>query len=429
MKILISTFGTRGDIQPFVALGRGLKAAGHTVAVCTPDSFKSMVEEHGLLYAYMNSEFFDVIQTQVGRAAFEDFGKALSLARQVMPSFRRIIQDEWKAAQAFHPDAMVFHPKTLGSFHIAEKLRVPMFMALPLPFYTPTQAFPNPLFSRVRLGGRFNRFTYRLMTLPSGMYAGLTNRFRVDTLGLPPRRRFADPLMRSDGGRVPILYPYSTHVLPVPHDFPPHAHVTGYWFLDGSDNWQPPAELVQFIEDGPPPVYIGFGSMSGNKAQQRAGIVIEALARTGQRGTLARGWGGLAAVDVPDNIMVVDEVPHDWLFQRVAAVVHHGGAGTTAAGLRAGKPTVVCPFIADQPFWGTIVHQRGVGPQPIPQRKLTVPRLADAITLATQDATMHQRARELGEKIRTEDGVATAIRIIETTLRTTSQDRYVPAVA
>ena len=412
MKILLSTFGTRGDIQPFIALGKGLKAAGHAVAMCTPEGFRASVETHGLRYEPMDNSFFDLIQTEAGRAAFESFGKALALIRQVAPSLRRIMRDEWQAAQAFQPDVIVYHPKTLGSYHIAEKLQIPAFLTLPLPFYTPTRAFPNPFFARLRLGGRLNRFTYQLMARASAPYAGMINTFRVNTLGLPPRGRFASTTIAANGAPVPILYPYSQHVVPVPADYPPHAHVTGYWFLDGSDDWQPQPELARFLDSGPPPVYVGFGSMSGNKAAQRTRTVIDALTRAAQRGILASGWGGLAASHVPEHVLVIDEAPHDWLFPRVAAVVHHGGAGTTAAGLRAGKPTLICPFIADQPFWGMVVHARGAGPQPIPQRRLTAPRLAAAIATMVQDRDMQRRAAALGEQIRGEDGVAEGIAIL-----------------
>ncbi|MDQ2995642.1 MAG: glycosyltransferase [Chloroflexota bacterium] len=153
--------------------------------------------------------------------------------------------------------------------------------------------------------------------------------------------------------------------------------------------------------------------MSGKHAAHRAQIVLDALAETGQRGLLARGWGGLAATEVPDNVQLIDAAPHDWLFPRTTAVVHHGGAGTTAAGLRAGKPTVICPFLGDQPFWGTLVHARGVGPEPIPQRRLTAARLAAAIHTAIQDSEIQQRAAALGARISAEDGVANAIAIIE----------------
>jgi sterol 3beta-glucosyltransferase len=250
------------------------------------------------------------------------------------------------------------------------------------------------------------------MGLSSGMFGGTINDFRVKTLGLSPLGRFPDLLRRSDCSQVPILYPYSPHVLPVPKDFPSHVHVTGYWFLEHSTSWQPEQELVRFLETGTPPVYIGFGSVGGKGGQKRAQIALEALEKSGQRGLLATGWGGLKASDLPQTVFTFDSVPHDWLFPQVAAVVHHGGAGTTAAGLRAGKPIVICPFFGDQPFWGKLVHQLGVGPAPISHRRLTADGLAEAITTAVHDETMKRQAAELGEKIRAEDGIARAVEII-----------------
>jgi sterol 3beta-glucosyltransferase len=408
MHILISTFGTQGDIQPFIALGIGLRASGHTVTVCTSADYHGLVEQHGLHYAYMDNTLLEL-----SRALLESRGNTRTVMRQMAPAMQRTIDDEWRAAQASLPDAIVYHPKMLGSYHIAEKLGIPLVMAIPLPCYTPTRAFPHPFFANLRLGGHVNRLSHQLVGLSSAMFTGMTNRFRTRVLGLPRQRRFADLLVRSDGSPVPILYPYSPALLPVPPDFPPHVHVTGSWFLDRPAAWRPEMSLEQFLEAGPAPVYVGFGSMSGKQASQRAQIVLQALAKTGQRGVLARGWGGLAATDVHGTVQLIDAAPHDWLFPQMAAVVHHGGAGTTAAGLRAGKPTVICPFLGDQPFWGTVVHARGVGPAPIPQCQLTAARLVTAIHTAVYDAAVRQRAAALGAQISAEAGVASAVAIIE----------------
>jgi sterol 3beta-glucosyltransferase len=408
MRILISTFGTRGDIQPFIALGQGLKASGYAVAVCTPEGFRGVVEANGLDYAYVDNEFLAL--TEQGLVA-QGMGERMAIARQFPQAIRRALDDEWQAAQDFQPDAIIYHTKSLGSYHIAEKLGIPQILALPLPA-TPTREFPYPFFAGMRLGGGFNRFTYRLIALAQSMWAGTTNDFRVRTLGLPSLSRFADPLVGPDGKPVPVLYPYSRHLVPVPADFPSHVYVTGYWFLDRAQDWQPPPELAQFLEAGAPPVYIGFGSMGGTQPEKRARIALEALAKSRQRGLLASGWGGLKASDLPEDVLMIDAAPHDWLFPRMAAVVHHGGAGTTAAALRAGKPNVICPFLGDQPFWGWAVHQAGAGPEPIPQRKLTADRLAEAITAATSNQEMQTRAATLGEAIRAENGVACAVEII-----------------
>ena len=410
MKVLITTFGTRGDIQPFVALGKGLKAAGHDVAICTSDGFQSFVEEHDVPYVFMDNELLRLSQAALGETG--GIGDTLSIIRKMVPAIRRSMDDEWNAAFTLQPDLIIYHPKCLGSYHVAEKLQISAMMSLPLPFYTPTREFPVPFFSNIQLGRWFNHFSYQFIGLSAAMYGRTINDFRVKTLGLPPLGRFPDLLTRSDGSPIPILYPYSAHVLPVPKDFPPHVHVTGYWFLDHAAEWRPEPDLVRFLEAGTMPVYVGFGSVGGRKSEKRTRIILDALEKSGQRGLLASGWGGLKAADLPANVFMIESVPHDWLFPWVAAVVHHGGAGTTAAGLRAGKPAIICPFMADQPFWGKLLYQLGAGTKPIPQRRLTAGGLAQAITTAVQDEMMKRRAVELGEKIRAEDGVAHAVEVI-----------------
>jgi sterol 3beta-glucosyltransferase len=213
-------------------------------------------------------------------------------------------------------------------------------------------------------------------------------------------------------GEVPTLYSYSSHVIPPPSDWDDRSAIaTGYWFLDTS--FEPPPQLIDFLATGKPPVCIGFGSMTGQNPQTLAEMVSAALRQTKQRGILLTGWGGISNSDLPDDILHLEAVPHDWLFPKVAAVIHHGGAGTTAAGLRAGIPTIVIPFFGDQPFWGKRVEQLGVGTKPIPRKQLTVERLVAAIQTAVSNEMMRSRAASLGQKIRAENGVTQAVKVIE----------------
>jgi sterol 3beta-glucosyltransferase len=411
-NILITTIGSRGDIQPFIALAKGLMSAGYTVALQTAEAYQPFVESYGVTYAYMNNEFMKLTESKAGKAATDGGGK-MALLKKVMPVLRQMLDDEWTAAQAFRPDLIIYHPKALGAYHIAEKMGIPAMIALALPLYTPTSAYPIPMVAHLPFGQTFNRFSYRLIGLATAPYMGVINDFRTKSLGLPKRGRFASELIRPDGTPAPILYAYSPYVLPVPSDYPSEVHVTGYWFLDSAADWQPSQELTRFLDTGKPPVYIGFGSMSGSKAAERAEIVLAALAKTEQRGILASGWGGLKPSNLPDDVFLLDQAPHDWLFPRMAAVVHHGGAGTTAAGLRAGKPTLIVPFIADQPFWGNIIHQARLGPKPIPQGKLTLDGLAAAISTAVNDNDIRYRTELVGEKLRAENGVHTALEVIQ----------------
>jgi sterol 3beta-glucosyltransferase len=250
----------------------------------------------------------------------------------------------------------------------------------------------------------------RLLTAP---FHRTINRWREETLHLPPRRLLAGELERR-GKHVPILICCSPRVVPPPADWAGPATMTGYWFLDGSRSWRPPIHLADFLGAGPPPVYVGFGSLGGWTSQRTVEAALSAVKRSGRRGVLATG-AGRAPSGVPDDVCVIESAPHAWLFPRMAAVVHHGGAGTTAEGLRAGMPTVICPTtLNDQLFWGRRVRDLGVGPEPIPQRKLTAEALLRAIGISTGDARMRERAAALGEEIRAERGVARAVEVIET---------------
>lgn len=209
------------------------------------------------------------------------------------------------------------------------------------------------------------------------------------------------------------IYPISPHVLPRPADWPPHLRLVGYWFLGPPPGWSPPESLVRFLEAGEPPVHVGFGSMPNQDPHATFDLIVRALEVSGQRGVIYGGWGGLAGETAGDRALVIEGVPHEWLFPRMKAVVHHGGAGTTAVGLRAGVPNVVVPFFSDQPFWGWRVAALGAGPAPIPLGSLTAERLAAAIERAMTDPAMRGRASEIGARLRAENGVANTVELIQ----------------
>lgn len=360
MRALILTFGTRGDVQPYVALAQRLGEAGHQAAVCTAEGFRAVVEDAGVAYLHMSNDMLQLIQDAMPQMRGPQ--ESYKIIRAMADAQRVALTDQWQAARDYRPSIIVYHPKALGGYHIAEKLGVSGVLALPLPFFTPTREFPVPFIARGRLGGRANRLSYELQRFTALAYGGMINDFRHSQLGLLPIRR-TDTLLQDQHGRpVPILYAFSRHVCPVPADYPAHVHVTGYWFSDHADTWLPPAALVRFLETGPPPLYVGFGSMGfGKGVVQRYATILEAVQRVGVRTVIATGWGPPLQLDLPEGVMVIDDVPHDWLFPRVIAVVHHGGSGTTGAGLRAGRPTLICPVLGDQPFWAHRVHRIGAG--------------------------------------------------------------------
>ncbi len=424
MKILILTVGSRGDVQPFIALAKGLMGAGHEVTICTGHTYADWVQGYGVGFLPMNDDLLRLKDTAQGAAAVEVKGASLALIKQVMPLLRVMLDDSWKAASAAQPDLLIYHPKSLSGLHLAEKLQIPAIMSMMLPMYTPTSAFPNPgLMPTAKLPAALNRMTYGLNRLLIAPYSGMIDKWRKEALGLPARPRFASETVDAQGKPIPILYGYSKHLVPAHTDWDKNSYEAGFWFLEQEQAWTPPADLVQFLEAGAPPVYIGFGSMVSRDPERKAQIALDALKLSGQRGVLASGWGALKLnpADVPNNVFLLNEAPHDWLFPHMAAVVHHGGSGTTAAGLKAGRPTVIVPFLGDQPFWGRCVARIGAGPKPISQKQYNAETLAAAISQAVTDKEMRRGAAEIGEKLCAENGVENAVHFVEHILQSQPQ--------
>jgi UDP:flavonoid glycosyltransferase YjiC (YdhE family) len=292
---------------------------------------------------------------------------------------------------------------------IAEIVGVPLINVEPTPTL-PTRASPAAGWPVQRnLGGLHNRLSGHAMLFVIWQWYGpYVNHFR-HAHGLPPYNSASFyRILKS----TPLLGAYSPTVIPHPPDWDRDVHVTGYFYADTEAEWSPSPELRAFLDGGQPPVYVGFGSMAGRDNEQVTAMVLAALEKTRQRGLLLTGWGGIRAISVPDGVFVLDSAPHSWLFPRMAAVMHHGGAGTTAEGLRAGIPSIIIPFAVDQPFWGKRVHDLGIGPAPIPRKKLTVEKLVQAIQSACAQPEMKQRATALGTVIRAERGVDNAVKFI-----------------
>jgi UDP:flavonoid glycosyltransferase YjiC (YdhE family) len=417
VRITILTTGSRGDVQPYVALALGLKRAGHVVRLPAHETFRELIAGHGFdFYPLEGENPQDFIRRPAIQAALSS-GDHLRLfaivLREAGPLFEGIFDDFWHNCQ--DTDVVISTTAFFGAYDGAQKLGLPCIHTLLNPMY-PTAAFPNPFLAILSGFGRAgNRLTHFLLDQVWWQTFRVTlNRWRKRRLGLPPHPFFGPYHRMRRVDRLPTLFGFSPAVIPPPPDWPPWNHVTGYWFLPPPEGWQPPPALLRFLQDGPPPVYIGFGSMSDESPERLAQVAVQALDRCDQRGVLLSGWGGLDTTNLPGTVFALRSIPHAWLFPRMAAVVHHGGAGTTAASLRAGVPTIVVPFVGDQVFWGRRVHDDlGVGPRPILHRQLNAERLAAAITAALTDRDMRARAKRLGATIRAEDGVARAVEIID----------------
>jgi UDP:flavonoid glycosyltransferase YjiC (YdhE family) len=418
VKITILTAGTRGDVQPYVAVGVGLRSKGHEVTIATHQSFNPLLDQYGLGFFPIEGDPREILMGETGQKLLNTEKNPIAMMRHTIaaaePVLHQVFNDYWNACQ--DADIVLFHLlAALPAASIAERLDIPAF-PLYLQHVHYSRYYPSaattPLPVKIPLvTGVYNRITYWLEDWAFWHFIRpVVNHWRERVLGLPAHK--ANPFSSEAWRRRPFLYGFSPKVVPKAPDWGENIHITGYWFLSMKENWNPPDELVDFLQSGPPPVYIGFGSMVRRDAEEVTEIVLKALEITQRRGVLAAGWGGISNGDLPDEVIKIDFAPHDWLFPKMAAVVHHGGAGTTAAGLRAGVPSVIVPFFGDQPFWGWRVAELGVGPSPISRKRLTAELLAKAIEFAVNNHDVKKRAEKLCEAIRAERGVETAVKIL-----------------
>jgi UDP:flavonoid glycosyltransferase YjiC (YdhE family) len=405
MRILILTVGSRGDVEPFLGLGAALRARGLAVRIVTGPGHGATAARSGIEIVEGGLDPAALAMTPDGRAALAgSVPAALRLLRDTRALVGGFLDRAWAASEDV--DAVIHHPKALGGSLIAAMRAVPAFPAATVPLLAPTRAFPSPILPVRSLGTLGNRLSHHAALGALAMpYRGVLARFRDRVAGEGRRRPAPRPLAR--------LHGFSEALVERPGDWGPDDVVTGPWLLPPDSGWTPPGALVRFLAAGPPPVHVGFGSMTPGDGAARAGLVVEAARRAGLRVVLACGWGGLEAGTDAEHALAIGEAPHDWLFPRCAALVHHGGSGTTHAGLRHGRPTLVCPVFGDQPFWGRLVAARGAGPEPIPLRALTVERLAEALRALVSSSAMREAAEGVARRMRADGGAARAAAIVE----------------
>jgi sterol 3beta-glucosyltransferase len=408
--------GSRGDVQPFTALGLGLQQAGHSVRIAAATDYEEVVAPYGIEFAPLVGSIRDFMDTQMIYGMLDEPDNPLrfitGLTEAVRPLILRLVADVYAACK--DADAVVV--STLGlyaGYDVAEKLGIPIYLTHLHPNVS-TRAYPHVFFPVLRpwapMRSLYNRLSFRLADASYWAFIlGPLNQARREVLDLSPVS-VANMLARAGKNLRPVLHAYSPSLTRTPPDWDAGVHVTGYWFLDAPPGWQPDPGLVDFLEAGPPPVYVGFGSnLVGRDPDSVTALILRALERTGQRGILMAGWGDLGNIPLPETVYRVESVPHSWLFPRVAAVVSHGGAGTIGATLRAGIPPVPVPFFGDQIFWTGRTARMGLSPQPVPRRKLSEDRLAGVIRQAVTDKDMRCRASAVGQRLASERGVERAV--------------------
>jgi sterol 3beta-glucosyltransferase len=408
MKITILTYGSRGDVQPFLPLSLGLMAKGHSVKLAAPFRFKQLVEEHGIQFVSLAGDPEDLSRS------LNDAGhNFIKMIRELMSHAIEIGADVWRQTEAACSEAdLIIHSFThlVGAHTLAREKNIPDIHIQPFPMFSPTGDYPNVTVPDLKL-----RSLNRLTHLFSQKITWWTSKSGFEQVRrraeLPDRKLYwpfdDDPLRPL----TPILCAWSPSVVPPSSDWSPRVHVTGYYFLPLENTYQPTAELDSFLKAGKPPVCITFGSMVNRGKERIINIISDALRQTNNRGVILSGWSGITHQSSED-VLYLEAVPHDWLLPKCKMVIHHGGAGTTSSGLRAGIPNIVLPFTADQPFWGRRVHAIGAGPRPILVKNLSTEKLVRAIVEAENQA-VRKRAHAISQRIRSEDGVGQGVALIE----------------
>jgi len=411
IRITLLTYGTRGDVEPYLALAAGLNLRGFRTRLAGPARFEELAEQYGVDFSPLAGSPEQLSRDMVNQAGGHWWQMVPVMSRFILPLARSVFQ---AADEACSDADLILHSFLMTSTGqlVSHLNGVPQVSAQIFPVLCPSRYFPSPGVNLPRSYPALNWLTHWLTN--QIYFSGgrmLYDMARRNQDNLPhPGHWLDDP---GYGRRKPILFAISPTVLPKPPDWGPLAFITGYWPLNSPPGFTPPADLERFLDSGPPPVYIGFGSMIHGNPVWLTQTVLQAVKDAGKRAVLSPGWGGLDSNNLPSEVFPLPSLPFSWLFPRLAAAVHHGGAGTTAACMRAGIPQVIVPFIADQPFWAQRMHALGVAPGPVPLRGLNSEKLARAISATVNNPEMRHKADVLGQQVSAEEGISNAAQIVQ----------------
>ncbi|MFI0729823.1 glycosyltransferase [Streptomyces sp. NPDC021225] len=431
MKALIYCHGTRGDLQPYLALAYALNRAGHSATLVGPQMYATFAAAYGVRFEPLTDEGVKILSRPDVRrillhsdrpeSEIGEYRKAREkIFNEFMPkTYPVLLQQLWDAARGGADIVVHSHHSRQVMHQIAEKLGVPHVLATLYPHFVASRRYPSEIGTFDARPDNLEQHERAARQPLKPLLVDLISTWREKTLGLPPREGFLDSRFRADGSPAPVLHGFSPHVIEPAPDWPAWVHTTGFWSLPRQADWRPAPELVRFLEDGEKPVFIGFASLSGTDPEATGQLVLEAVRRTKVRAVVVTGWGGISIADPPRHIRVENDVPYDWLFPRVRAAVHAGGPGTHNVALEAGIPQVTCPFHKDQVMWGNHLRDLGVAPPPLRQRDLTADALAAAIDTALTDPAIARtvdrmaRSARKAEGEKGEKGAENAVRVLE----------------
>jgi len=402
------SIGTTGDVMPMIRLGEELKRRGHTVQIAAYEPLCTLIGQAGLEYYCLPGDAYRYISELIrpGKSPVTFLNR---LNRAVREEIRPLMQALIDAAKG--ADALVLTYFGSIGYSIAEKLNIPCFQ---LHYYPMDQnnEVPLAIMPPIRLGQAYNRLTYQLAYLAvGGLEHHYLHRWRKLN-GMRARRIRTRPDYTVGKWKIPVLYAISQQILPRSIIWPPNIHMVGFLQSIQPEPYIPSPALKAFLEKGPAPIYIGFGSMTTGDMGEMLNIVLASLRKAGLRAVMLKGWGEMPDRCLPSYVYMADFIPHSWLFEQVCAVVHHGGAGTTAAGLYAGKPTLVIPFGGDQPFWASRIYRRGLGPKPITRSRVTEEKLTITLKRLVENPCYAENARYIRDHLRMENGAVNAANVI-----------------
>ncbi|UPX18863.1 uncharacterized protein EKO05_0009147 [Ascochyta rabiei] len=420
MNVVIQIVGSRGDVQPFVALGQELQKYGHRVRIATHNTFEDLVKKSNLEFFPIGGDPKELMAYMVKNPGLIPSMKSLREGdikrKQIMIS--EILDGCWKSCvdadldskEPFVADAIIANPPSFAHVHCAQALGVPLHLMFTMP-WSSTRAFPHPL-ANFKIGeidpALVNYASYGIVEFLTWQGLGaVINKFRA-TLDLEPVPTTVGPAL-AEVLEIPFTYCWSPALVPKPADWPSYIDVCGFFFRDPPP-YEPPAAIFKFLQAGPPPIYIGFGSIVLEDTTKMTSLILEAVQLCGVRAVVSKGWSNLGE-GLPEetgDVLFIGDCDHEWLFQHVTAVVHHGGAGTAACGLKNACPTLVVPFFGDQPFWGNMIAEAGAGPRPISHKLLSSQNLVDAIHLCLAPE-MKSAAQNISSQMAEEQGLKAAV--------------------
>ncbi len=413
MKVTFLTLGSRGDVQPYLALAKELIKNGHTAQICTGGSFKNFVQENGVEFYEASADLMAILESEEGKRIFNggsfNIFKMLKYAKEVItPAYRKSMYDFLEASK--RTDMIIYHPKALGAADIAEYLGIPCVSMPPVPILFPITEFPNlAIASNRNFGAALNKLTYKATALGESSYMKDINEFRKSALNLPERKA-GERTFRINGKDIPIVYPISPYLFKEVKSWKDRVYVPGFFFMDIGEA-KLDEKLAGFITRGRKPIVVSFSSMPLKNPEAFGEKLTKALKETGDRAVVLTGTSGMTFAD-GDNIFAVKKAPHRLLFAAAKGVIHHGGVGTMSEALLSGVPQLIMPFATDQPFWAYTLHSKGYAMKPLKEKSLEVADLVKAFK-EMDSAVLIENAKQIQKIIREENGLLNAAKYIE----------------